>query len=156
MYDITIRDYPEEVGRIIERILVRDYTLTGYYVDGNLLWRLLYTGDRDVRILELAISEYIVESIWTMPLSTSSKGLKSYYKSLKSIGFSSVRWRTTARKAPYDGSLGPVWPVVNHHMTRFDFLIFPLKFKRLHREPHPGQRPRIQYILYRTMTYAIH
>ena len=62
MYDITIRDYPEEVGLIIERILVRDYTLTGYYVDGNLLWRLLYTGDRDVRILELAISEYIVES----------------------------------------------------------------------------------------------
>jgi hypothetical protein len=60
MYDITIRDYPEEVGMIIERILVRDYTLTGYYIDGNLLWRLLYTGNRDVRILELAISEYIV------------------------------------------------------------------------------------------------
>ena len=60
MYDITIRDYPEEVGLIIERILVRDYTLTGYYVDGELIWRLLYTGDRDVRILELAISEYIV------------------------------------------------------------------------------------------------
>ena len=60
MYDITIRDYPEEVGMIMERILVRDYTLTGYYIDGNLLWRLLYTGDRDVRILELAISEYIV------------------------------------------------------------------------------------------------
>ena len=62
MYDITIRDYPEEVGLIIERILVRDYTLTGYYVDGELIWRLLYTGDRDVRILELAISEYIVNS----------------------------------------------------------------------------------------------
>lgn len=60
MYDITIRDYPEEVGMIIERILVRDYTLTGYYVDGELIWRLLYTGNRDVRILELAISEYIV------------------------------------------------------------------------------------------------
>ena len=63
MYDITIRDYPEEVGMIIERILVRDYTLTGYYVDGELIWRLLYTGDRDTRILELAISEYIVKSI---------------------------------------------------------------------------------------------
>ena len=63
MYDITIRDYPEEVGLIIERILVRDYTLTGYYVDGELRWRLLYTGDRDTRILELAISEYIVKSI---------------------------------------------------------------------------------------------
>ena len=61
MYDITIRDYPEEVGLIIERILVRDYTLTGYYVEGELRWRLLYTGDRDVRILELAISEYIVD-----------------------------------------------------------------------------------------------
>ena len=63
MYDITIRDYPEEVGVIIERILVRDYTLTGYYVNNELIWRLLYTGNRDVRILELAISEYIVESI---------------------------------------------------------------------------------------------
>ena len=63
MYDITIRDYPEEVGMIIERILVRDYTLTGYYIEGELIWRLLYTGNRDVRILELAISEYIVESI---------------------------------------------------------------------------------------------
>ena len=62
MYDITIRDYPEEVGLIIERILVRDYTLTGYYVEGELIWRLLYTGNRDVRILELAISEYTVES----------------------------------------------------------------------------------------------
>ena len=62
MYDITIRDYPEEVGMIIERILVRDYTLTGYYVEGELLWRLLYTGDRDVRILELAISEYVIEN----------------------------------------------------------------------------------------------
>ena len=61
MYDITIRDYPEEVGMIIERILVRDYTLTGYYIDGNLLWRLLYTGNRDTRILELAISEYVIE-----------------------------------------------------------------------------------------------
>ena len=63
MYDITIRDYPEEVGLIIERILVRDYTLTGYYVEGELIWRLLYTGNRDTRILELAISEYIVKSI---------------------------------------------------------------------------------------------
>ena len=61
MYDITIRDYPEEVGCLIERILVRDYTLTGYYVDGELIWRLLYTGDRDTRILELAISEYVIE-----------------------------------------------------------------------------------------------
>ena len=63
MYDITIRDYPEEVGRLIERILVRDYTLTGYYSSEGLVWRLLYTGDRDTRILELAISEYIVKSI---------------------------------------------------------------------------------------------
>ena len=62
MYDITIRDYPEEFGQIIERILVRDYTLTGYYVEGELRWRLLYTGDRDVRILELAISEYVIEN----------------------------------------------------------------------------------------------
>ena len=63
MYDITIRDYPEEVGKTIERILVRDYTLTGYYGTEGLVWRLLYTGDRDTRILELAISEYIVKSI---------------------------------------------------------------------------------------------
>ena len=62
MYDITIRDYPESVGKIIERILVCDYTLTGYYIEGELIWTLLYTGDRDMRILELAISEYIVYS----------------------------------------------------------------------------------------------
>ena len=61
MYSITIRDYPEEVGKTIERILVRDYTLTGYYVGDLLIWTLLYTGDRDTRILELAISEYVIE-----------------------------------------------------------------------------------------------
>ena len=60
MRTLTIRDYPESVGEIIERILVCDYTLTGYYVEGELLWTLLYIGDRDMRILELAISEYIV------------------------------------------------------------------------------------------------
>ena len=63
MRSITIRDYPEEVGEIIQRILVCDYTLTGYYVDNELIWTLLYTGDRDTRILELAISEYIIKSI---------------------------------------------------------------------------------------------
>ena len=62
MRTLTIRDYPESVGKIIERILVCDYTLTGYYTDGELTWTLLYTGDRDMRILELAISEYIVYS----------------------------------------------------------------------------------------------
>ena len=61
MYRLTIKDYPEEVGNTIERILVSDYTLTGYYIDGELIWTLLYTGDRDVRILELAISEYVME-----------------------------------------------------------------------------------------------
>ena len=32
-----------------------------YYIDNQLVWTLLYTGDRDVRILELAISEYVIE-----------------------------------------------------------------------------------------------
>ena len=62
MYSITIRDYPERIGKIIERILVTDYTLTGYYIDCELIWTLLYTGNRDTRILELAVSEYIVYS----------------------------------------------------------------------------------------------
>ena len=62
MRTLTIRDYPEEIGKIIQRILVCDYTLTGYYIEGELIWTLLYTGDRDTRILELAISEYIVYS----------------------------------------------------------------------------------------------
>jgi len=62
MRTLTIRDYPESVGKIIERILVCDYTLTGYYIEGELTWTLLYTGNRDIRILELAISEYIVYS----------------------------------------------------------------------------------------------
>ena len=61
MYDITIRDYPEEVGRIIDRILVRDYVLDGYYTDRGVVWQLRYHGNRDTRILELAISEYIVD-----------------------------------------------------------------------------------------------
>ena len=61
MYRLTIKDYPEEVGNTIERILVTDYTLTGYYIEGELVWTLLYTGDRDTRILELAISEYVME-----------------------------------------------------------------------------------------------
>ena len=62
MHTLHLKDYPEEVGRIIQRILVEDYTLTGYYVGKQLIWTLQYTGDRDVRILELAVSEYILYS----------------------------------------------------------------------------------------------
>jgi len=149
MRTLTIRDYPEEIGKIIQRILVCDYTLTGYYIEGELTWTLLYTGNRDIRILELAISEYIVysdKSIWTMPLSTSSKGLKSYYKSLKSIGFSSVRWRTTARTAPYEPSLGPVWPVDNHRTARSDFWDFSFKIQKV--QPWTSSSGEAPYTVY--------
>ena len=60
MRTLTIRDYPNEVGKTIERILETDYTLTGYYIGDELIWILHYTGNRDIRILELAISEWII------------------------------------------------------------------------------------------------
>lgn len=60
MRTLHLRDYPNWVGETIERLLVTDYTLTGYYIEGELIWTLLYTGDRDTRILELAVSEWIV------------------------------------------------------------------------------------------------
>ena len=57
---LYLRDYPEAVGETIARHLVCDYTLTGYYIEQGLVWELLYTGDRDTRILEIAVSEYIL------------------------------------------------------------------------------------------------
>ena len=60
MLTLYIKDYPTWVGETIERLLISDYTLTGYYTDDGLIWTLLYAGDRDTRVLELAISEWIV------------------------------------------------------------------------------------------------
>lgn len=63
MLILYIRDYPERIGEIIQRELVSEYTLTGSYPDGELVWELRYVGTGDTRILELAISEYIVERL---------------------------------------------------------------------------------------------
>ena len=60
MRTLHLRDYPSWVGETIERYLYTDYNLTGYYIEGELIWTLLYMGDRDTRVLELAISEWIV------------------------------------------------------------------------------------------------
>lgn len=63
MLILYLKDYPQNVGEIIQRELNSEYTLTGSYPDGELVWELRYTGTRDTRILELAASEYILERI---------------------------------------------------------------------------------------------
>ena len=63
MLILYLREYPERIGEIIQRELECEYTLTGSYPLGELVWELRYMGTRDTRILELAISEYILERI---------------------------------------------------------------------------------------------
>lgn len=63
MLILYLKDYPQNVGEIIQRELNSEYTLTGSYPDGELVWELRYMGTRDTRILELAASEYILERI---------------------------------------------------------------------------------------------
>ena len=48
------------------------------------------------------------KSIITMPLITSTKGLKIAAKSLKSVGNFSVWWNTKLRLTPYDPSFEAV------------------------------------------------
>jgi hypothetical protein len=59
---IVLRDYPDSLGETIERCLHTDYTLTGYYGDSGLEWVLQYVGDRDTTLVEIALSEYILDS----------------------------------------------------------------------------------------------
>ena len=63
MLILYLKDYPERIGEIIQRELHSEYTLTGSYSAGELVWELRYMGSRDTRILELAVSEYIVERV---------------------------------------------------------------------------------------------
>ena len=63
MLILYLRDYPHGIGEIIQRELHGEYTLTGSYPEGELVWELRYTGSRDTRILELAISEYVLERV---------------------------------------------------------------------------------------------
>jgi hypothetical protein len=63
MLILYIKDYPQQIGEIIQRELHSEYTLTGSYRPGELVWELRYWGRRDTRILELAVSEYILERI---------------------------------------------------------------------------------------------
>ena len=60
---LYIKDYPPPIGEIIQRELISEYTLTGSYPDGELVWELCYWGTRDTRILELTISEYILYKV---------------------------------------------------------------------------------------------
>ena len=60
---LYIKDYPPPIGEIIQRELISEYTLTGSYPDGELVWELSYWGTRDTRILELTISEYILYKV---------------------------------------------------------------------------------------------
>ena len=59
---IVLRDYPDELGNTIETHLKTDFTLTGYYGDSGLEWVLEYRGDRSTVLLELAVSEYIIDT----------------------------------------------------------------------------------------------
>jgi len=63
MLILYVREYPQQIGEIIQRELGSEYTLTGSYASGELVWELRYTGSRDTRILLLAISEYILERV---------------------------------------------------------------------------------------------
>ena len=59
---IVMRDYPDNLGAVIENLLTRDYVITGYYGDTGLEWILEYRGVKDTVLLELALSEYILDS----------------------------------------------------------------------------------------------
>jgi hypothetical protein len=59
---LILKDYPENFSTVIESNLHTDYTLTGYYGDRGLEWILEYRGDRSTVLLEVAMSEYILEA----------------------------------------------------------------------------------------------
>ena len=59
---IVLRDYPEDLGVIIEDQLKTEFTLTGYYGDSGLEWVLEYRGGRSTVLVELALSEYIIDT----------------------------------------------------------------------------------------------
>ena len=66
---IVTRDYPEELGSLIDLHLKTDFTVNGYYGDSGLEWVIEYRGSRDTTVLELALSEYIldtatVDTVW--------------------------------------------------------------------------------------------
>lgn len=59
---IVMKDYPDNLGEVIQSILYSDYTLTGYYGDTGLEWVLEYRGTRSTLLLEMALSEYILDT----------------------------------------------------------------------------------------------
>ena len=59
---LILKDYPENLSTVIESNLQTDYTLTGYYGDAGLEWILEYRGLRSTVLLEVAMSEYILEA----------------------------------------------------------------------------------------------
>lgn len=59
---LILKDYPETLSTVIESNLHTDYTITGYYGAAGLEWILEYRGDRSTVLLEVAMSEYILEA----------------------------------------------------------------------------------------------
>jgi hypothetical protein len=59
---IVMRDYPDHLGITIDNLLTEEYTLTGFYGDTGLEWVLEYRGTKDTTLLELALSEYILDT----------------------------------------------------------------------------------------------
>ena len=59
---IVMRDYPDHIGITIDNLLSEEYVITGFYGDSGLEWVLEYRGTRDTTLLELAVSEYIIDT----------------------------------------------------------------------------------------------
>lgn len=59
---IVLKDYPDCLGEVIQSTLYSNYTLTGYYGDTGLEWVLECRGRRDTLLLEIALSEYILDA----------------------------------------------------------------------------------------------
>ena len=59
---IVCKDYPDDLENLIDTWLKSDYTVTGYYGEEGLEWIIEYRGMRDTTVLELVLSEYILDT----------------------------------------------------------------------------------------------
>ena len=59
---IHTRDFEETVHELIETHLKTDYTVTGHYGEAGLEWIIVYRGEGCTVLLELVLSEYIVNT----------------------------------------------------------------------------------------------
>ena len=59
---LMIREYPEHIGIAIQNTLKDNYTLTGEFVNGEIVWCLQAYNKTNAQIdlLKIAVSEYII------------------------------------------------------------------------------------------------